>query len=448
MEYPNSKLSKNIRRTIFYFFIFLFLIISPAVLMYTAGYRYDLKNGFLRITGSVNIDVLPNTAEVYLNNNKLKTKIPIRLNDLTAGKFSLTIKNPGYFDWQKNIEVVSKETVYIKDVVLIEKNQPVLLHEGEVEEISLSPDNKTLVYVVKKQDQKEIWQKNTKTGEKLLVIDSFPPEEPILITFSPNSNYYILSTDKKPYEKLFIVSAQKTKEIFDFAAYVKEPIYKFQWHDGQNSEIYYDTSSQIFTFFPETKSQIFVMKKNFLDWYMEGNKLWIIKENSSTNKMELIKDSLGFGEIFSEEKELSAKQWEILVAKNDFVLLKKINQAEMLLFTQNKKYPINGEKFFISKYNNWLITWTSWEIWTKAQNEEPALLNRSGMQLQQVLPLDKYNTLGLVWAGNTTVLFPYYLVSHELISQKINSAGSDSDNRILYFSGKHEDKDGLWKLKY
>lgn len=447
MDYLNSKLTKNIRRALFFFFIFLFFIISPAVLMYTAGYRYNLKAGFLRITGSVNVDVLPNSAEVYLNNNKLKSSIPVRLNDLSPGNFSLTIKNPGYFDWQKNIEVVGKETIYIKDVVLLKKNKPILLTEGDVEEITLSPDGKTLVYSIKKQNTKEIWQRNTKTDEQFFITDYFSIE-PIKISFAPNNNYYILSTEKKPYKKIFIVSIQKNKGFFDLTAYTKTPIYKYQWNDGQNTELYYDTSSQIFIFFPETQSQIFVTRKNFFDWYMEGSSLWVLKENSSTKKMEVIKDALGFAVNFSEEKDFISEQWEILVAKNDFVLLKKTNQAEMLLFAQNKKYNINGENFFISKYNNWLVTWTSWEIWTKVQNEEPLLLNRSGMQLQQVLPLDKYNTLGLVWAENTTVLFPYYLVSHELLSQKINVAQSNSDSRIFYFGGKYEDKEGLWKLEY
>lgn len=447
MEYPGTKLTKPIRQAIFVFFLLLFFIVSPIIIMYTSGYRYDFKNGLLRETGSVNIDILPTSAEAYLNNSKLKSKIPIRLNNLIAGKFLLTLKNPGYFDWQKNIEVVNKETVYIKDIVMIKKNTPQILNDGEIEDLSISTDKKFLIYSLKKNDTKEIWQKNIKTGENILLKTSFP-NKPLMISFSSNGNYYLVSTQEKPYKQIIIVETQKPDKIIELSDYSKTDILKYQWKDGYSSELYYATPKQIMIFFPETQSQLFVAKIDFIDWYMDGEKMWIIRNNTSTKKMEIIKDALGFGSVFFEEPENLIDAWEILTIKNDLLLLKQLNQAKMLILTQDKKYNISGEKFFISKYNNWLVIWTSWEIWTKTQNEEPVLLNRSGLQLQQVLTLDKYNTLGLVWAENTTVLFPYYLVSHELLSQKINTAISDSDNRILYFGGKYENKEGLWKLEY
>ena len=157
---------------------------------------------------------------------------------------------------------------------------------------------------------------------------------------------------------------------------------------------------------------------------------------------------MGNATIFYSDTETGISFWQILKAKNNFLLLKKRNQPEILLFENNKKYSLPGEKYLISKYNDWLIIWSSTEIWTHTKNEEPILLNRSGMQLKQVLPLDKYNTLGLVWEENTTALFPYYLVSHEILDQKINTAVTDSDKRIMYFGGKHNDRDGLWKLEY
>ncbi len=447
MEYPGTKLTKPIRQAIFVFFLLLFFIISPIIIMYTSGYRYDFKNGLLRETGSVNIDILPTSAEAYLNNSKLKSNIPIRLNNLIAGKFSLTLKSPGYFDWQKNIEVVNKETVYIKDVVMIKKNTAQLLTDGEIEDLSMSIDKKFLIYSLRKNDTKEIWQKNIKTGENILLKTSFP-DKPLTISFSTNGNYYLVSTQEKPYKQIIIVETQKPDKIIDLSDYSKTDILKYQWKDGYSSELYYATPAQIMIFFPETQSQLFVARTDFVDWYMEGEKMWIIRNNTSTKKMEIIRDFLGFGSVFVEEQENLIDTWEILMVKSDLLLLKQTNQAKMLILTQDKKYNISGEKFFISKYNNWLVIWTSWEIWTKAQNEEPVLLNRSGMQLQRVLTLDKYNTLGLIWAENTTVLFPYYLVSHELLSQKINTAISDSDNRILYFGGKYENKEGLWKLEY
>lgn len=92
--------------------------------------------------------------------------------------------------------------------------------------------------------------------------------------------------------------------------------------------------------------------------------------------------------------------------------------------------------------------WTPWEITTYSHGEEPFLLNRSGEKLNKVVVLDEYNTLGLIWADRTTVLFPYYFVNHTLINQSITDADADRLNRILYFSAKVNDQDGLWKINY
>ncbi len=415
--------------------------------MYTSGYRYDFQNGLLKETGSLNIDVLPSTAEVFFNNIKIKSEIPVRLNNLTPGKYTVTIKKEGYFDWYKNIEINNKETVYIKDVVLLKKNLPTLIHDGTVEEIAFSPDAQYLVYSIKKNDRKEIWQKKTTDDTEAMIVE-FTNTDPLQLIFSPNNNFYAISKKQSPYTQVLIINPERPEKISDLAKSSKIPITKYQWKETLSPEIYYSTEKQLMTFFPDNGNQTFITKNTFTDWFMENGQLWILTDNTSTKKAELIKDYLGFNNLFSEDFETSADFWQILTAKDGVVLIKKKNQPEMTLFSNNKKYAIAGEKYLFSKYNNWFISWTPWEIWTRAQNEEPVLLNRSGLQLQEIIPLDKYNTLGLIWAENTSVLFPYYLVSHDLIDQKINTAVSDSDKRILYFGGKYNDKEGLWKLEY
>ena len=140
--------------------------------------------------------------------------------------------------------------------------------------------------------------------------------------------------------------------------------------------------------------------------------------------------------------------WKFLKTAGDQVLLKNNDQKTMLLSTNNKQYSFYGEDFLISPYNNWWLMWTPWELTTYSQSEEPFLLNRSGEQLRKVVILDKYNTLGLIWADKMTALFPYYFVSHNLINSPINDATADSQNRILYFSAKLEGQNGLWKMNY
>ena len=76
------------------------------------------------------------------------------------------------------------------------------------------------------------------------------------------------------------------------------------------------------------------------------------------------------------------------------------------------------------------------------------MLNRAGEQLRNVLPMDKYNALALVWADNVSILYPYYLVTHNFINSPIIDATVDTKNRIFYFSGNLNGQSGLWKLLY
>ena len=92
--------------------------------------------------------------------------------------------------------------------------------------------------------------------------------------------------------------------------------------------------------------------------------------------------------------------------------------------------------------------WSLWELWTYSANEEPYMLNRSGEHLQEIAPLDKYNTLALAWADKTAASFPYYLVSHDLLNEKIKNIAVDTENKILYFINQDENKAGIWKLNY
>ena len=50
-------LSSPVRFTIMIFLIASFFIISPLIILYTIGYRYDIRTGIVRETGVLSIDV-------------------------------------------------------------------------------------------------------------------------------------------------------------------------------------------------------------------------------------------------------------------------------------------------------------------------------------------------------------------------------------------------------
>lgn len=449
MEYPNSKITKPVRSAILSVFIALFFIISPAIIMYTSGYRYDFKKGLLRETGAINIDIEPKNATVFLNGIKIKSQMPVRLNDRTPGKYLVNIAAPGYFEWQKEVEVKNKQTVYIKEVSVLEKNDPLLINEGSFSNVALSFNGEYLSYIGTVGNNQELHIRNLASGEDTVILRIEDGLKKI-VTWAPANNFFTVSNEAPPYNDLLIFNAAKLDKKTDLTGQIKNSVEKYEWKETAEPELYFSTKLRLMSFLPITEQQFNLGKNVWIDWYMENGQLWTLRASSNTKQIEIISDTLGFSGIFADDNTFTPTEQDIkiLFAKDGQVLLKKNTQPEMILVLKDKKFSIAGDKYYLSKYNDWWLIWTPWEIWTYVKGYEPNLLNRSGEGLNEVLPLDKNNTLALIWDDKSTALYPYYLVTHDLLNIGMASAAADSKNRVLYFAAKIGGKNGLWKLDY
>ncbi len=455
MEYPNTKFTHSIRLAMLIIFIAAFFVISPMIIMYTAGYHYDWKNGLLKETGAISIDVEPKNATVYLNGIRLKSKMPIRLNNIAPAKYSLRITAPGYFDWIKEIEVKNKQTNYTKEVSLIKKTKPEIVTNEIADNLAVSFDGRFIIYSTQKNHNTEIWlwDNSNKQATVLLRLNN---SEPATILWAEKNNYAIIGDSILPYSHLVVIDAENPLKQTDLAK-INAPIKKFQWENSTEPQLYYSTRDSIFLYSPVTAKSQVVTKNNYLDWYMDNGQLWTMQTDTSSKQYNITRDTLGFNSVFNHldstdinlaTGKIEDANLQILAVRQNTVLLNDKKDTQMILVTGGNKYKIAADNFLISKYNNWWLMWSQWELWTYSEGEEPYLLNRSGEHLQKVAPLDKYNTLALEWENKTTVLFPYYLVTHDLLADKITGLAADTDNKILYFIDQTKGKEGIWKLSY
>lgn len=423
--------------------------------MYTAGYRYDWRNGLLKETGAISVDVEPKNATVYLNGIKLQDKMPIRLNNIAPAKYSLRITAPGYVDWLKEIEVKNKQTNYTKEISLIKKNKPEILINKKINNYAVSYDGRFLIYSTQKNNAAEIWLWDN-DNRQTTILSRLNNMEPATILWAEKNNYALIGDSILPYSRLMVINAENQLKQTDLIKN-NAPIKKFEWGNSSEPQLYYSTKENIFLYSPATDKSQIITKNNYLDWYMENGELWTMQTESSTEQYKITKDTLGFNSVFNRldatninlaTGQTEKENLQILAARQNTVLLKNDNGSQMILLTNSHKYKIPAKKFIISKYNNWWLLWSRWELWTYSEGEEPYLLNRSGEHLREVMPMDKYNTLALAWADKTTVLFPYYLVSNDFLNEKITNLIADTENKILYFINQDKNKEGIWKLNY
>ncbi|MFA5127952.1 MAG: PEGA domain-containing protein [Patescibacteria group bacterium] len=451
MEYPNSKITKPIRTIILVFFIVLFLVLAPGIILYTSGYRYDWQYGLLRETGSINVDIAPDTASIYINDVRIKSGMPVRLNDRVPGKYKILISNDGYFDWQKEVLVKNKQTVYIKDISMLKTGAPQAIISGkDIASIQISRDKKYLAYAERVNTTSVAHLYNLSTAQDTTLFTLSSADGGMKIEFAPNNNYLSVSDGSAPYESVLIFNADEPAKEINLTERIKYPIDKYQWKETVGPELYFSANKRLMSIVATTEQRYVLGKNSWIDWLMQNGQLWTLQTASGTKQIKLVRDTLGFSSDYADANRFTSAEQDLQLAAAyaDTILLKKNNKSEMILLSNGNKYTVAGEKFLLSEYNDWLIIWTPWEIWTYSKGEEPNLLNRSGEQLNAVLPLDKYNTLALVWNDKTTALFPYYLVTHDFINASINSTAADTLNRTMYFAGKVNNSEGLWKLNY
>jgi len=447
MEYPGTHFTRPWRIALLTTFIMAFFIIAPLLVFYTSGYRYDFINGIVQETGSISIDILPKNSIAYLNNAKLKSKIPIRLKNIPPGKYKIKLTADGFYDWEKEIILENKHTAYIKEIKLIKKSEPIKIIDGQISNLYLSKNNNFLIYK-KETKPNEFWLYNLATNQQNLILKETKKND-YQVNWSPTNNF--ASINSGDFSSIYIINPTAPEKTWNLAAEEKNKITNFHWNNSNQSEIFYSTKNQLVVIDHTTRQKSLIGKNDFLDWYVDKGQIWGLKNNSLDDYLLIITDAFGFSSNFAKlnnpqnDKE---KKWEIIYASGKEILLKKVGFSEMIIATQDKQYNFFGEKFLLSGYNHWQIMWTPWELTTYSNQEAPYLLNRSGEQLHKVIVLDEYNTLGLIWADKMTALFPYYFVNHLLINKKINDAVADSQKRELYFSADINDQNGIWKMQY
>ena len=444
MEFPGTKFTKKYRIAYFIIVILIFCILTPLIILHTAGYSYDFNHGIVKETGGISIDIKPKEANVYIDDVLIKQGMPIRLKNATPGKYTIKIDaGENYYLWEKEIDVEKRQTIYIKEISLIKKTIPQLFKKGNIKKQKLSKDGKYLAYILIANELPEIWIYNLENNEDKLVM-RLSTDKNFNLNWGENHHSLIISEDVIPLKELYIVNAEKLDEIISLGKLEKKPIYKFMWNNSNDPEIFYSTSEEIYSFKPSSKTTYDITPNDFIDWYMENGKLWTLQYDEGKKTYTIIQDTVGYSSEFGILNNGKYDNYKIATAKDNHILLQHETKPEMILLDKEERYNLAGENFYISDYNDWWLIWTPWELRTYSYEEEPKLINRSGEQLKQVLPLDKYNTLGLVWAEKTTVLFPYYLVRHALVEGQINNVEIDIENKILYFT----DEEGIWKLIY
>ena len=109
-----------LRKILFYFFLVLYLVLCPMIILYAFGYIFAPKaeEGFVK-TGLIHLGTLPEYASISIGNRRYVEKTPATIRNLLAGSYDVKVSLKGYRPWMRKVTVESGKAVHFDKVLLL-----------------------------------------------------------------------------------------------------------------------------------------------------------------------------------------------------------------------------------------------------------------------------------------------------------------------------------------
>ena len=347
------------RRILPWVFVIAFIFMAPALVFYTAGYRWNSKKGVIERNGTFIIDSKPRDADIEINGKRISDKSPVTLQNTAPGTYTLKLSKQGYHDWSKVLSIEPERVTFATDIYMWPDEQPRILVNGDFDNIYTDPGYKHII----------VTSKNSPTSTKIMTYDA---KKNILMDFSP--------------------------------AMTSLDITNIHWDDAGDEALLYTKNNILdsINFNQETISTLPEGVYHFEQGQLVGNTNdFLIKfDNKGSltreNKNQSIIDSFGDyrimeisgskGPVFMENADadqgfvLPGGNWQFYDVQKNYLMLKDANRW---LWLQIEKEPysyvmayadylypitIKRQTFYLLHNNNEILTWLP--------NEEPDLIYR------------------------------------------------------------------------
>jgi len=142
-------MTRKSRRIIVFICVVIFLVAAPPIILYSLGYRIDIKHLTIVATGGIYVRTAPTGVSITIDStNTEKTGLlsdAVFVQDLVPGQHSVSITKDGYFDYKKNLSVKENEVTKLEHITLIKKQTPVATLETNASNFFVAPDKNTIL---------------------------------------------------------------------------------------------------------------------------------------------------------------------------------------------------------------------------------------------------------------------------------------------------------------
>ncbi len=222
-------MEKRTRTILFSFLVLLFILVTPVIILYSEGYRFDFEDRKLTKTGALFLRVTPNNSEVYLDETLIKKTDFLfgvaLVESLIPKEYKIVVKKENYFPWEKNLAIKERLVTEIKNITLVPNKVEFKNLNNKIKNFWLAPNQKEMIIQKINNSNKEEnnnWslklldlERNIKTNltnEKNVLgkIKTTIPSKILDITFSADSKTALLKVNIKDKEQYFIIDLTAT----------------------------------------------------------------------------------------------------------------------------------------------------------------------------------------------------------------------------------------------
>lgn len=232
-----------------------FFVLAPAVILSTAGYRYNFTRGRLERTGVVVVETRPTGASISLNNKLQKTETPTQISKVTPGTYVVRVEKAGYHTWSKTVTVGSRESVFLNQLSLFRKEDPAPIKTlGPSAATAFSHDVRYGAAVASASSGSELSVIDTKIGTAYLPYRSSAAASSFRLTWSPNGRSLLIErTGAKP--SFLLWNANDPERVRDLSKEAEVPFIEAFWAQDTH-HLYGIAKGHLYQIDPETLTAV------------------------------------------------------------------------------------------------------------------------------------------------------------------------------------------------
>jgi len=266
------------------------------LILYAVGYFYKpgVTDGIVK-TGLISLATAPSGADVYINGKKNLRKTPALIRELLPDDYNITLKLPGYDEWQKTVNVKEEKASVFDKVILMpsERKQEEASSGSYQDLITLSGTDIVLLDGGKGLGSINVYDTvNGKEWPLAAARSPFTQYTPISFMTSEDDDSFILhSSSEGDIKYLWIEINADNNTIKDITPFFKGDTSYVEWAQGNNEYIFSIQNKNLTRIDAKSGAEYPEYIKDVRGYGLFGNEIYVLKNDNVLKRMNLDKGS-------------------------------------------------------------------------------------------------------------------------------------------------------------